>query len=52
MTEPETERDLRILIASLYAQLGGLKAYVECVEEENKSLRRQIKELDKAERRD
>ena len=38
----ETEREMSITIASLRAQFGGLKAYLEDVEEENRVLRAEL----------
>ena len=43
--------ELRLEVQRLHAQLAGIKAYVECLEGENKSLRMRVKEMDKAEQR-
>lgn len=45
----EAERELRIEIALLRAQLVGIRDYAETVEQENRRLTQRIKELDKTE---
>ena len=43
----ETEREMSITIASLRAQLGGIKLYADEVSAENKILRLRLKGVDK-----
>jgi hypothetical protein len=45
----ERERELQMEVASLRAQLGGIKLYADEVSAENKMLRLQLKGVDKLE---